>query len=239
MFPLLARGLEVVHRDFHQRDDRLPFHSRLPREFLVGRAQHVDVHVRHRVEAAALDQNRLLVQAPPTAATPPSDAEHRCVAQAELHQPQAHHAVIDMPERDARELDHVDLDASGGKVVEQRLNQPLRLVVEEKGAVEQVYAHDAERLLLQRVFGVEHPHVDDDLAVLVARMGLEPHAHPAVTFVGAFEIARRNRIGEDEKRGRVAARLAQPADVEIVLVVQHASSRGRQHSARNGRRWRR
>ena len=31
--------------------------------------------------------------------------------QAELHELQAHQAVVDVPELDARELDHVDLDA--------------------------------------------------------------------------------------------------------------------------------
>ena len=62
------------------------------------------------------------------------------------------------------ELDHVDLDPPGGQPVEQALDQLLRLVVLEERAVQQVDADDAERLLLQRRLGVEHPHVQDDLA---------------------------------------------------------------------------
>ena len=71
------------------------------------------------------------------------------------------------------------------QVVEQRLDQLLGLVVEEERAVEQVHADDAERLLLQRVLRVEHADVDDDLAVVVARVRLEADAHPAVALVGA------------------------------------------------------
>ena len=48
----------------------------------------------------------------------------------------------------------------------------------------------------------------DDLAVLVARMGLEPHSHPAVAVVGAFEVAGRDGVGEDED-GCEGARIAE------------------------------
>ena len=195
--------------------------SGLARELFVRRAKHVDVDVRHRAEAAALDQDRLLVEHFGGLQHFARGRKHRRAAQAQLHQPQAHHAVVDVAERDARELDHVDFDAPRGEVVEQRLDELVGLVIEEERAVEQVHADDAQRFLLQGVFGVEHPHVEDDLAVLVARMGLEPHAHPAVALVGALEVARRNGVGEHEERGRVAAALAQPAEVQCVLVVEH------------------
>ena len=92
---------------------------------------------------------------------------------------------------------------------------------EKERAVEQVHADDAQRLLLQGVVGVEHPHVHDDLAVLVAWIGLEPHAHPAVALVGALVVAGGNRVGEDEEAGRVAAAISQPGQVQRVLVVEH------------------
>ena len=63
--------------------------------------------------------------------------------------------------------------------------------------------------------------MQDDLAVLVARMGLEPHSHPAVAFVGALEVSGRDRVGEHEEGGRVAAAFAQPAEVQLVLMVEH------------------
>ena len=114
------------------------------------------------------------------------------------------------------------------------------LVVETERAVEQVDADDAQGFLLQGVFGVEHPHVQDDLAVLVARMGLKSHAHPAVALVGALEVARRNRVGKGEERGRVAAAFAQSVQVQLVLVVEHRlrAAAGRR-TARIRHRWRR
>ena len=124
-------------------------------------------------------------------------------------------------ELDALELDHVDLDPAGGQPVEQALDEPLGLVVVEERAVQQVDADDAERLLLQRRLGVEHPHVQDDLAGLVARVRLELHAHPAVALVAAAVAARDHRVGEGEERGLVAALVAEPVQVELELAVQH------------------
>ena len=49
----------------------------------------------------------------------------------------------------------------------------LRLVIQEKSAIDQIHADNSQRFLLQGVLGVEHPHVQDDLAVLIAGMGLE------------------------------------------------------------------
>ena len=190
-------------------------------EFFVRRAEHVDVDVRHGAEAAALDQDRLLVQHFGRLQHFARGGEHGRVAQPQLHQPQAHHAVVDLPEGDARELDHVDFDAPRGEVVQQRLDELVGLVVEEEGPVEQVHADDPQGLLLQGVLRVEHPHVQDDLAVLVARIGLETHAHPAVAFVGPLVVAGGNRVGKGEEGGGVAAALLQAAEVQGVLVVEH------------------
>ena len=93
----------------------------------------------------------------------------------------------------------------GAEAVEQRLEQRLRVVVQEARAVDEVHADDAERLLLERVLDVEHAHVDDDLVVGAVGSRLELDAHPAVAFVVAAEAARGNRVGEREERGAVAA----------------------------------
>ena len=81
--------------------------------------------------------------------TSPVGAEHRHPAEAELHELQRHQPVVHAAELDAAELDHVDLDAAGGQPVEEALDELVRLVVQEEGAVEQVHADDAERLLLR------------------------------------------------------------------------------------------
>ena len=96
-------------------------------------------------------------------------AKHGRAAQAELHELQGHDAIVHIAELDPAEFDHVDLDAAGGQLVEQRLDEPLRHVMKKKRAVAQVDADDAERLLLQRSLRVEHAHVHDDLAGLRRR----------------------------------------------------------------------
>ena len=114
------------------------------------RLEHVEVDVRRRPEAAALDQDRLLAQHLARLQHLAVGAEHRHAAEPELHQLERHQPVVDAAELDAVELDHVDLDAAGGQPVEQALDELVRLVVLEERAVQQVHADDAERLLLQR-----------------------------------------------------------------------------------------
>ena len=207
---------------FHQLDDLLALDLRVLGELLARRVDHVDVDLGHRAKAAALDQNRLLAQHLGWLQDLARGAEHRRAGQPELHELQGHHAVVDVAELDPRELDHVDLDALGREAVEQRFDDQIGLVMQGERREQQVDADDAERLLLERVLVVEHAHVDGDLAVLVARMRLVLDAHPAVALVGALEAARRDRVGEGEEGRVVAALDAQPLEVEIVLVVEHA-----------------
>ena len=149
-------------------------------------------------------------------------AKHRGPRQAELHQLQAHHPIVDVPKLDARKFDHVDLDTVDRQIVDQRLDQALRIVMQEERAVQEVHAHDPERLLLQLIFRVAHAHVNDDLAILIARMGLKLHTDPAVAVVRAGEVARRDGVREREEGRRVAAGVAQSLQIELVLVVEHA-----------------
>ena len=177
--------------------------------------EHVDVHQRRRPEAAPLDEDGLLAQRLARLKDLAVGAEHGDPAEPELHQLQRHQPVVDAAELDAPELDHVDLDPAGGQPIEQALDQRLGLVVLEERTVEQVDADDADGLLLQRRLGVEHPDVEDDLARLVAGMGLELDPHPAVALVAALVAAGHDRVGEGEERGGVAPAVAQPVDVEL------------------------
>ena len=62
------------------------------------RARKIEVHVRHRAEAAALDQHRLLVEHFRGLQHFAVGREHRRAGEAELHQSQAHHAIVDVLE---------------------------------------------------------------------------------------------------------------------------------------------
>ena len=170
--------------------------------------------MRERAEAAALDEDGLSVKHLGGLEHLAVRAEHRGAAETELHELQRHDAVVHRAELDAGEFDHVDLDAARVQIVEQALDELLRLVVQEEAAIAEVHADDAERLLLRLHFGVEHPHMDDHLAGLVARMALEFHAHPAVALVGALEIARRHGVRECEERGAVAADVGEALEVQ-------------------------
>ena len=189
-------------------------------ELGLGRLEHVEVHVRRRPEAAALDQDRLLAQHLARLQHLAVGAEHRHAAEPDLHELERHQPVVHVAELDAAELDHVDLDAAGGQPVEQALDQLVRLVVLEERPVQQVHPDDPERLLLRERLDVEHPHVHDDLARLVVRLGLELHAHPAVALVAAAEAARHHRVGEGEEAVLVAALVVQPLDVELELLCR-------------------
>jgi len=213
---------QVAHRDLHHRDHGAALDVGLARELRQCALHHVDVDVRHRTEAATLDQDRLLVEHLGRLQDCPVGGEHRRPGESELHQLQAHDAIVDVPELDAGELDHVDLDALGRQAVEQRLHEELGLVVEEAGAVDQVDADDPERFLLRLLLAVEHVDVDEDLAVGVARMRLKAHPEPAVALARSAEAARLDGVGEDEERRGVATALAQALEIQAVLVLEHA-----------------
>ena len=178
--------------------------------------------MRRRPEAAPLHQDRLLAQDLARLQHLAVGPEHRHAAEPDLHQLERHQPVVHVPELDAAELDHVDLDAAGGQPVQQALDELVRLVVVEERPVQQVQPDDPERLLLCERLDVEHPHVHDDLARLVVRLGLELHAHPAVALVAAPVAARHDRVGEREEAVLVAALVVQPLDVELELLVEHA-----------------
>jgi hypothetical protein len=219
---LLSAREQVPHGDLGELQDVLAGHGRVLGELGPGRPEHVDVHVRRRPEAAPLDQDRLLAQHLARLQHHAVGAEHRHAAQPELDQLDRHQPVVHAAELDAAELDHVDLDAADGQPVQQALDQLLRFVVLEERPVQQVHADDAERLLLQPGLDVEHPDVHHDLAWLVVRLGLELHAHPAVALVAAPVAARDHGVREGEEAVRVAALLAEPLDVELELLVEHA-----------------
>ena len=154
--------------------------------------------------------------------------EHGRVAQPELHQLQAHHPVIDVPEGDARELDHVDLEPLDAEVVEQRFEELVRLVVEEERAVEQVHADDAQRLLLQRVSGSS---MRTWMMIWLAwSRGWAWNLTPIQPWHSLVPLKlRADTVSAKAKNAVVSPRLrASWLRLSSELVVEHASSRCRQ-----------
>ena len=214
-------GEKIAHGELGQGQDGLALHGGVGLELLPRAFQHVQVDHGGGAEAAALDQDRFLAEDFARLEHLFVRAEHGDATQSQLHQLQGHQPVVDAPELDAAEPDEIDLHPVGTQPVEQALHQFLGLVVLEEGAVEQVHPHDPECLLLQRRLDVEQTHVQDHLARFVVWMRLELDAHPSVALIAPAEAPRHDRVGEGEERGVVAPPLAQPVDVEGVLVVQH------------------
>ena len=135
-----------------------------------SRIQHVHVHVRERAEAAALDEHRLLVEhlaglehlpSGPNIAAPLTGRVARASAPSAGCPPLRNsiplNSIMSISIRPVVSLSsRLSTSFSGSWCMEER-------------AVEQIHPDDAERLLLQRRLGVQHPHVQDDLAGLVAR----------------------------------------------------------------------
>ena len=93
-----AGGEQVAHGDFHQLDDAVLFFVGVGEELLARAIDHVDVDERDRAEAAALDQNRLLVQHFRGLQHVAIRADERGVGESLLDELQRHEAVIDVAE---------------------------------------------------------------------------------------------------------------------------------------------
>ena len=128
-------------------------------------------------------------------------------------------------------LEDVDLDPFERQVGEQVDEAFLAGALAVPGGIEQVDTEDAERLLLQRVGGVPHVDVQEDVVRRAARPDLEPQSHPSVALVGAIEVAGRDGVGEREEARLGAARGVEALQEERVLVVQHRDQALARHVA--------
>ncbi|HEY9182284.1 MAG TPA: hypothetical protein VIQ99_03730, partial [Gammaproteobacteria bacterium] len=204
----------MAHRDLHDRHGfaALDVGSGLERAQRGG--CEIEVHVRDGPEAAALDEHGLLVEHLRGLQHLTGRGEHRRAREAELHEPQAHHAIVDVPKLVTRKVDQVDLDAIRAQAVEQRLHETIGLGVQKAGAVDQIHADDAERLLLRCVVEIEHADVHEDAMARTAGNRLELDSHPAVAFVVAAKAAGRDGVREREELRFVAAPAGQPLEVQ-------------------------
>src|ERR1019366_2280539 len=113
----LAGHQQVAHGNFHQLDDVFRLAAEFRRKALVGAPAHVRVYFCDLAKASPFDQDGFFSQHFRGLQHFSGRSEHGGAVETELHQLEAHHAVVDVPELDARELNHVDLDAIGGEVV--------------------------------------------------------------------------------------------------------------------------
>ena len=218
---LVSAGEKVPHGELGQRQHGPAVDSGVGLELRQCALQHVQVDHGGGTEAPSLDEHGLLAEDLARLKYFFVRAEHGNPAQPELDQLQCHQPVVHTPELDTAESDEVDLYPVGAQPIEQALHELLRLVMLEESAMQEIDPDDAEGLLLQRRFHVEHAHVQDDLARFIVRMGLELDAHPAVAFVAAAEAPGYDGVGEGEEGRVVASPVPQPVDIQCVLVVQH------------------
>ena len=117
-------------------------------------------------------------------------------------------ALVPGLKRWTAEIDVVDFDAFLdilSNVFKERLFA-LNLI---KGGVNQIYAEDADRLLLEDVGGIPHINVQEQVVWLAARLHLKSQSNPAVRLVGSRKIAGGDRVDEAEEASPRSTRLGQ------------------------------
>src|SRR6185436_3679368 len=119
--------------------------------------------------------------------------------------------IVDRRKRRTRESDHVYLNAIRREIFLKRGDKFLRVAMIES-AVKEVYADDAQTLLLIDVCFIKHPDVDNDLARFAAVLLLKADAQPTMRFVKLFKAASCNRVGKNKKSPLISELLIQPLD---------------------------
>lgn len=212
---------EGAQRHLHQDHRLLPLDRRLLEELRPRPLEQIEGELRDGAEAAALDQDGLLVEHLRGLDDLPGGGEHRRVGQPLLDQLQAHEPVVHPVERRARELDHVHVDPLARELVHERADQRRGLPVAEVGAVDQVDAQHAERLLLARGRRVLQVAVDDDVGRRLVGPRLEADADPAAAGLVPRVAPRGDGVGESEEGGAVALCGSEPLEQLAELVLEH------------------
>ena len=186
-----------------------------------GAFEHIHGDPGDRAEAAALDEDALLVEHVGRLDHFAVCHEHCGFGQPLLHELQRHETVVHVGERGAGELEHVHFDAVGREIVEKRVDQGVRIVMLINRPIDEIHPDNAERFLLLHVFFVEKPHMDDDLRRRTLRHSLELDAEPAVRLILALVAAGGHSVREGEKPGGRPALFIQPLHQQGELAVEH------------------
>ena len=147
--------------------------------------------------------------------------EHRRIGQPLLHQLKGEQSVVHRGKFLAAELNHVDLDALDGEVVEQGVDDGLGVPVQVHRRVDEVHAQDANGLRLLEAVAVPHRDVQEDIARFGTGLALKPDAHPTVGLVLPLETLGGHGGGEGEELGGRTALAFEAFDQEWVLMIEH------------------
>ena len=186
-----------------------------------GAIQHVVCHMGDRTEAAALDENGSFVERVRGLHDLAVGAE-QCGAGQLLHDElEAHDAVVHIGERRPRETDHIHFNAAGLQVIKQRANEPSGVLVIESCPIDEIHAGDAQRLLLEKVLGVKHADMNNNVAEICMGSVLEAKAHPTMRLIMPAKASGGHRISKNKETPCVAGCGAKALDEESLLVSKH------------------
>ena len=187
----------------------------------AGAVHHLEVQFSHRRKPSAFDQHPCFPDRLRGQQRRAVHVEEERRREADPHQMQAQQPVVDAAEGRSAHVDPVDLQPLAADGIEQTFNQGPWILPVVKGCIGQVYAQPAHRFLLQGVGGVEHPHVEKNVAGRRPHGMLEPQAHPGVALVATLERAGRRGVGKDEEPRPVAPHAVEPFVQEHILMVEH------------------
>ena len=88
-------------------------------------------------------------------------------------------------------------------------------------AVDEIHAGNAEGFLLEKIFGIQHADMEDDVAEFCTGGVLETEAHPAMGFIVAAEAAGSDGICKNKESPIISCRGSQAFDEELFFVFQH------------------
>src|SRR5206468_6051710 len=119
---------QIAHGQFHQSEDRFVRHRGFLFKLNQRALEHVEIDIGDRAKTAALDQHSFVMQHVGRLQYLAVRAEHGGAAQSDLHELERRDAVVHVAKFDSAELEHVDLEATRGQVVQQRFDELLRNV---------------------------------------------------------------------------------------------------------------
>ena len=167
---------QVVHGDFHDLVDlaRLAGRSagglaagglcRVGFKDRTGTVHHLEIQFGHRREPSAFDQHSGFPDRLRGQQGRAVHVEEERRREANPHQMEAQQPVVDTAEGRPAHVDPVDLQPLAADGIEQTFNQRPRILPVVEGCIGQVHAQPAHRFLLQGVGGVEHAHVEKNVA---------------------------------------------------------------------------
>jgi len=90
-----------------------------------------------------------------------------------------------------------------------------------KSTVDQIHVQSSDRLLLERIGGIEHPSVNDDIARVCPGCVLKTHPHPRMALIAAGMRKGRRSVGQCKKSRTIPSSLIEAIAEQAILVIEH------------------